>query len=230
MTRARSWLARYTQGRFFFLLMSILLLLLLQPFLEGFELGQQVLRLFFVVTLGTALYSISDNKRRCVWGLAIGLPAVIVLGSSYFVDDEWLLEVGFLVTVAFLIFVAINVLRYVLESTEVTAETIYAALCVYLLFGLIWASGYFVLEVFQNGSLQLDGVDLSAIMTSREGMFSKCLYYSYVTLTTLGYGDVRPMTPPAQSLAYVQALTGQLYLAVLVARLVALQITSSRRK
>ena len=168
MTRARSWLARYTQGRFFFLFMSILLLLLLQPFLEGFELGQQVLRLFFVVTLGTALYSISDNKRRCVWGLAIGLPAVIVLGSSYFVDDEWLLEVGFLVTVAFLIFVAINVLRYVLESTEVTAETIYAALCVYLLFGLIWASGYFVLEVFQNGSLQLDGVDLSAIMTSRE--------------------------------------------------------------
>jgi hypothetical protein len=230
MTRARSWLARYTQGRFFFLLMSILLLLLLQPFLEGFELGQQVLRLFFVVTLGTALYSISDNRRRTVCGLAIGLPAVIVLGSSYFVDDERLIEIGFLVTVAFLIFVAINVLRYVLESTEVTAETIFAALSVYLLFGLIWASGYFVLELFQNGSLQLDGVDLSASVTSREGLFSKCLYYSYVTLTTLGYGDVKPTTPPAQSLSYVQALTGQLYLAVLVARLVALQITSSRRK
>ncbi len=61
-------------------------------------------------------------------------------------------------------------------------------------------------------------------------MFSKCLYYSYVTLTTLGYGDIKPTTPPAQSLSYVQALTGQLYLAVLVARLVALQITSSRRK
>jgi len=228
MTQPRSWLARYTQGRFFFLLMSILLLLLLQPFFEGFWLGHQLLRLFFFVTLGTALYSISDNKQRCLWGLAIGLPALAAIGSSYYVEGEGLLATGFLVNVAFLVFVAVNVLRHVLKSTDVTAETIYGALCVYLLLGLIWASGYFALELLHKGSFQLDGVDLSTAVPAVEGLFSKCLYYSYVTLTTLGYGDVRPMTPPAQSLSYVQALTGQLYLAVLVARLIALQITSRR--
>jgi hypothetical protein len=121
----------------------------------------------------------------------------------------------------------------VLAPGEVTADKIYASLCVYLLLGLLWACGYLALELLRPGSLQVDGVDLATSVGDAEGMLSHCFYYSFVTLTTLGYGDVKPTTPPAQSLAYVEALTGQLYLAVLVARLVALHIASSdsgRRK
>lgn len=230
MTDARSWLHRYAQNRFFFLLLSILMLLLLQPFLQDFRYGQSAVRLFFLVTLVTALYSISDNKRKTLVGLLIGLPAVAAIGSSYYVEGQGLLAGGFLVNVAFLLFVTFNVLRHVLESGEVDAEKIYGALCVYLLVGLLWACGYFALELLHPGSLLVDGVALATGLQAREETFSKCIYYSYVTLTTLGYGDVKPTTAPAQSLAYVEALTGQLYLAVLVARLVALHIVSSGRK
>ena len=224
------WLQRYIESRFFFLLLSILSLLLLQPFLQNFEFGAPALRGFFVVTLVAALHSISDNRRRTILGLLIGLPALAAIGSSLLVDQEGLLAVGFLVSVAFFFFVIVHVLRYVLAPGQVTAEKIYGALCIYLLIGLLWACGYFALELFRPDSLQVDGVPLSAVFGAREGLFSQCLYYSYVTLTTLGYGDVKPMTAPAQSLAYVEALTGQLYLAVLVARLVALHIASSSRE
>ena len=96
--------------------------------------------------------------------------------------------------------------------------------------GFIWASAYFVLEAYSPGSFELDGIALTTRTESLEAMLSKCFYSSYVTLTTLGYGDVKPTSPPAQSLAYVEALTGQLYLAVLVARLVALHVTHSKKK
>ena len=227
MPTERSWLVRYTGGRFFSLLLSIVLLLLVQPFLQGGGLGRMGLRILFFVTLGTALYSISDHKRRAVVGLVLVLSAVAVIGTSYFVAGEALLASGLLVNLIFLVFIAVNVLRHLLSPGEVTAEKIYAALCVYLLLGLLWACGYAALELLRPGSLQVEGVDLAARFGEREQMFSQCLYYSFVTLTTLGYGDVRPATPPAQSLAYVEALTGQLYLAVLVARLVALHIASA---
>ena len=208
----------------------MLLLLLLQPFFYNFEFGNKLLRAFFLLTLLTALYSISDNKKRLTIGLILAFVALSAIGSSYVIEQKGLLEVGVLVFMSFLTFIAVTILRHVLKAREVTADVVYGALCVYLLIGFIWASAYFVLEVYLPGSFELDGVALTTKAESLEAMLSKCLYFSYVTLTTLGYGDVKPINPPAQSLAYVEALTGQLYLAVLVARLVALQIIHSIRK
>jgi hypothetical protein len=203
---------------------------LLQPFLQRFEIGVELLRIFFLMTLGAALYAISDNKRRFVIGLILGLTAVAIMGSSYVVHEARLLGPAFIISDFLLIFVAVHILRYVLKAGQVTADKIYGAVCVYLLIGMIWTGGYFVSEMFSPGSLQLDGVDLTEVAGSPEAILSKCLYYSYVTLTTLGYGDIKPTQPPTQALAYVEAITGQLYLAVLVARLVALHIAHSGRK
>lgn len=230
MSRLKSRWNRLLEGRFSYLLFSILLLLLLQPFFYNFEFGHKLLRVFFLLTLLTALYSISDNKRKLTAGLILAFVAVGAIGSSYIVHETRLLEVGFLVFILFLLLITVSILRHVLKAQEVTADIVYSALCVYLLIGFIWASAYFVVESYAPGSLELDGIALATRAGSREAMFSKCLYYSYVTLTTLGYGDMKPTNPPAQSLAYVEALTGQLYLAVLVARMVALHIVHSTRK
>ena len=230
MSRLKSQWKRLLEGRFSSLLFSMLLLLLLQPFFYNFDFGMDLLRLFFLLTLATALYSISDNKRRLTVGLILAFVAVSAIGSSFVTERKGLLELGFVVFISFLAFIAVNILRHVFKAGEVTADKVYGALCVYLLIGFIWASAYFVMESYAPGSLELDGIALATRAGSMEAMLSKCLYYSYVTLTTLGYGDIQPTNPSTQALAYVEALTGQLYLAVLVARLVALHIVHSTRK
>ena len=229
MSPIRSAWKLLLEGRFSNLLASMLLLLLLSPFFTGFAFGAGLLQFLFLLTLGSALYSISDNKKRLTVGLVLLLFAVSAMASSYISDERRWLDLGFLVLIPFLIIITVSTLRYVLKASEVTAEKIYGALCVYLLLGFIWASAYFVMEAYLPGSLELDGRALSESVGSVEEAFSKCVYYSYVTMTTLGYGDIKPTAPATQSLAFIQALTGQLYLAVLVARLVALHIAHASR-
>jgi hypothetical protein len=204
----------------------MMLLLLLQPFFAGFGYGADLLKIFFLITLLSALYSISDNERVLGFGLILEVPALLLIVVSFFVEDSttWR-SVGFFFIIGFLLFTTVRILKHVLRDSEVTADKICGALCVYLLFGIIWASGYFLLEGLSPGSLAF----ASGGPDSIETLFSQCLYYSYVTLTTLGYGDISPVSQAAKSLAYVEALTGQLYLAVLVARLVALHIAHGRR-
>ena len=126
---------------------------------------------------------------------------------------------------SFLLFVTIVVLRAVLRAARVTSEIVNGALCVYLLYGFFFASVYVALETIHPGSFAM-----SATPHDAPGLRRALLYFSYVTQTTMGYGDITPVTPLARSLATVQAITGQLYLAVLVARLVALQIVHQERE
>jgi len=106
------------------------------------------------------------------------------------------------------------------EQTRVTSETIWAAINVYVLFGMMFAFLYSALialnpHAFAGGILENDSQDITQSM----------IYYSFVTMTTLGYGDITPKIHVAATLAYVQALIGQLYVAILIARLVSMYNT-----
>jgi hypothetical protein len=118
---------------------------------------------------------------------------------------------------------ALVVLAKVLRRGTVTRYRIQGAVVVYLLIGFIWANAYeWTALVHPHAFNNAGGVDNST-----------WIYYSFVTLTTMGYGDITPVHSTARSLAAAEALTGQLYLAILISRLVALEITShqeSRRK
>lgn len=127
------------------------------------------------------------------------------------------------VTFALLVLVALTLTlrNKVLRAHQVGADEIYAAVTAYLLLGLWWASWYAFLD-----SLHLDPPAFSQDLAARDaahgiaGNFGAALYYSYVTLTTLGYGDILPVHRVARSLATLEALTGQLYIAVVMARLI----------
>jgi hypothetical protein len=93
------------------------------------------------------------------------------------------------------------------------------AVCVYFFIGLMWSFVFSVLESLQPGSFRF-GQGLTANVKN-------FIYYSFVTQTTLGYGDITPVTPPARNLSVLEAIIGQLYLAVLIARLVGVQIAQS---
>jgi Ion channel len=110
---------------------------------------------------------------------------------------------------------ALVVLTKVLRPGTITAQRIQGAVAVYLLFGLIWANAYEWTESVHPNSFNGAGVN-GASWT----------YYSFVTLTTMGYGDITPKHPLARTLATAEALTGQLYIAILISRLVALEVAS----
>ena len=126
---------------------------------------------------------------------------------------------------AFLTLIAIEaILIHVLSAHRVDADKIFAAICVLFLLGWFWSYVYVVVDRHTEGGA-FTGLRDEHGASEDAGQLT---YFSFVTLTTLGYGDIAPRTPLARVLATLQALTGQLYLAILVARLVALHIVHSR--
>ena len=119
--------------------------------------------------------------------------------------------------VAVLSLTVVLIIFHVLRAERITSQKIYGALSAYLLIGFVWALLFMILEFLIPGSFRMG--------QQKDLLTSQMFYYSFVTLTTLGYGDVVPILPAARSMAALEALTGQLYLVVVVARLVALHIT-----
>jgi voltage-gated potassium channel len=133
-----------------------------------------------------------------------------------------------LLAACFFAFALYGILRAILVK-QASGDAIFGAVCGYLLLGIIWSLMYSALETACPGSFGMSaaqGTDVAAVRLDR-GALS---YYSFVTLATVGYGDVTPNTPLARTLAWMEAITGQFYLAVLVAGLVGFKVTQAMRK
>ncbi len=106
---------------------------------------------------------------------------------------------------------------YIFQDGPVTSERINAALCLYFIAGLIWAFFYLVMYDLKPESFNIKGADLDNF-----------IYYSFITLSTLGYGDITPLSPTARAFSYVEAVLGQIYLAVIIARIVSLHLAFAK--
>jgi hypothetical protein len=112
------------------------------------------------------------------------------------------------------------ILDYIFRQVKVSREVLFAAIVVYILFGVMWSAIFRFLELCQPGSFHIP----HGLSNDVHGIF---LYYSFVTLTTLGYGDISPISAPARALAILEAIIGQMYVAVLIARLMGTHISQS---
>jgi hypothetical protein len=203
-------------GRFLFLLISMVLMFALRPFLESFVRISYLMDIFFIVIFLSAVYAISQKRSTFIIALVMALLIEILIWLGHLTDISSLRTIGNFLAILFIGYTATVILSYLFTEDKITSDVIMGAICVYFLIGLAWAFIFFTLELFQPGSFQMpqgQGIDLSH--------FS---YYSYVTLTTLGYGDITPISTQARSLALLEAIMGQLYLAILVARLVGIHI------
>jgi hypothetical protein len=205
------------------LLMALLALLLLYPFFAGSVMAHAFWDICSSAILLLGVYAISHVRRHLVIALVLAIAVLGTKWSAYVIDNKRLLLVNYGLAAIFFIFTACLLLGDVLRKGAVTADKIYGALCVYLLIGLTWGFMFLTLEGFQPGSFLVGQARLSGI----EKDPATLVYFSFVTLSTVGYGDITPLSPPARSFAFMEAIIGQIYLAVLVARLVGLHIASS---
>jgi voltage-gated potassium channel Kch len=132
---------------------------------------------------------------------------------------------------ALLFYIAILVLLALVKQHRISMDTILGGINVYLLFAVGFAYLHGLVEFSQAGSYQQHGESLSVVFgrdLGGEGLHT-FLYFSMITLTTLGYGDISPVSPIARTLCSVEAVVGQLYVAIFIARLVALQASRGGR-
>ena len=209
--------------RFLGLLIFIIALIIVGPLIEEFVHLRILYDILWSAVLVSAIYAVSHKKRYILVGVLLALPMLASIWSSYFVVDLPLGVVGGLCGAAFFTFAIIQILVFIYNQKEVTRDIIAGAAIVYLLMALAWSSIFAVLESLHPGSFSFP--EIEGISTSRP-----FLYYSFVTLTTLGYGDITPVTKLARALCILEAVMGQLYLVVQVAWLVGVHVSQSMVK
>jgi hypothetical protein len=214
------------RGRFIYLFTALFLFLVLHPYFEGSRAGEFLFIAFFMAIPAAGMYAVGYERRFLFAGILLGLPTIIWCLELLTGIDIIPADVGKFISVVFYLYTTLVILTHVLCAKKVTSETLYGAVCVYLMFGMTWMLGYRLIDEFYPGSFYL-GAERSA-----GGIFevADLLYYSFVTLTTLGYGDILPLSSQARSLAMLEATCGALYLAILIARLVSLYTTQSDKE
>jgi hypothetical protein len=219
---AIEWLVKKCiQERFFFVLVSLLSFLILSPLLKNFIGLTNLLNIFLSFVLISSIYAVSQKMHQRVIALLLALPLLLSTWINYYLDSPVLSIVGTFSGILFFGFIVLIILSFVLKQAQVTLNVIYAAIVVYLSLAMMWGMIFILVELLEPESISL--------VQKGEGSFH-FFYYSFVTITTLGYGDITPKSEIARSLALLEAVIGQIYLVVLVARLVGIHIAQSMKE
>ena len=213
------------------LLGALLVFLVLQPFLEPGRWGGRLADLAFSLVLLAGLATAAGHPRQLRWGAALFIPTLVARWAAHLSGAEWLIVLRLVLGLLFLVYTAFVVLADVVREREVSLDTISGGICVYLLLGVGWALGYALVEIQAPGSFAMGGEALPPppfALDAGGAWLGSFIYLSFVTLTTLGYGDLTPLSRVTQMLASAEAIFGQLFLAVFMARLVGLYAARRR--
>jgi hypothetical protein len=203
------------------LLISILILFIITPAVVALRQGVVVMNILATIVFVTGSYALSPRKQLFAVAMALSAITVSVAFVLLYYPKPWLRIFSTCCIIVLVSYFSITILGYVLRGTRVTTDKIFAAICVYLLIGYAWTFAYALVDELQHGAFMA----LSAPQPNDQvARILEMRYFSFVTLTTVGYGDIVPHSPTARTMAVLEAVTGQIYLTVLIARLVGLHI------
>ncbi len=212
------------RGNYLYLLASLIFVLLVIPILIEHDIALLFFELFITISLLMALVAACDTRNLLIVGLVLAITVFLTRWGSYIWPDTPHAIVSDIVAFVFYFYIASLLLRDILHrQRRVTANLLYGAVCIYLLFGIAWTFVYGTLELVTPGSIVTNGMALSDVYQGAE-YNAHLLYFSFVTISTLGYGDISPVTIVAGTAAYFEAISGQIYLVIVVARLVSLYV------
>ena len=231
---------RFRRRRHTSLLIAIVAAFAARPLIGDTGAGPAVFSVALLLLMLVALYTIqiddlvgeraalvAQKRRVSLVGWALLVPALTERVAIMLFRSRGLLLLSSAWWLVFFSFVTWSQLRSVLKQREVTNETLSMSISVYLLIGLTWGVLYILIFLLQPGAFSLGGSADSAAMSadSYQHLFPIFIYFSLTTLATIGYGDITPLTLQSRYAAVAEGITGQLYLAILVARLVGMQMS-----
>jgi hypothetical protein len=200
------------------LLIALALLFTFVPFVEEIEGGELIASFLFSLVLLSAILAVAERKRVLVIALVLAVPAIAGRWINHFRPDLVPPAVFLVGGLILIIFVVAHLLRFVLRAPSVTTEVLCASISAYLMLGLMWTMAYWLVDQLTPGGAF--SFNTNAGTRSINGFNG--FYFSFITLSTVGYGDITPVSKIARWLAAMEAMTGLLYVAVLIARLVSL--------
>jgi hypothetical protein len=193
-------------------LLSLALLLVAAPFLDKFQSGEMVEAVLMTLVLVSGVIAVGKNRRTLLIAAGLAVPAVA---------GKWLSRLRPEDRMTMELFLS-QLVRFILVSPRVNAEVLCAGLAMYLLLGMTWSFAYELVNRAAPGAFALPAGNQMLGVTS--------LYFSFITLSTVGYGDITPVSNVARMLAAAEAITGTLFVAVFIARLVALYSTEAQQE
>ena len=216
------WWRVYLQHRYAVLFYSLLLTLVGAPILKAIGMPGTGMPVFLGLNLLAAALPADSRKGR--WVLpAILLAAIMLRIVSLQADNAALSALSLVLWTLIALYAVFTALRFALRSSIITSEHLYAALSAYLLVGVFLGVLYFSsMQVWPN-SIIVNGEGASRPFSLLNG-----IYFSFITLATVGYGDFVPGNDIVRGLAVVEAIAGQFYLAVMIARLMSLYMREER--
>src|SRR6266852_851404 len=200
------------------LLIALAFLFVSVPFVEEIKGGELIVSILFSLVLLAGVLAVADRKRVLVIALVLAIPAIAGRWINHFrphLVPPAVFLVGGLILI---IFVVAHLLRFILRAPSVTTEVLCASISAYLMLGLMWTMAYWLVDqLTPGGAFSFNTNTGTRSMNGFNGF-----YFSFITLSTVGYGDITPVSRIARWLAAMEAMTGLLYVAVLIARLVSL--------
>ncbi|MFK7898173.1 MAG: potassium channel family protein [Myxococcota bacterium] len=216
-------------GRHSALLASLIILLVALPLVQMATGSQTGFPLLLTLVLCAAV--IVNSHQRTIYVIATLAAGLSIAGISYaeFANSDSIRSASQIIGLGLLSFTTLLMFNSLVQAENVSEDTIVGGICVYLLMGLCFAVLYILMIDLTPGAF-LSGEEILRFDPGNPNLHATAmLYFSFVTMTTLGYGDIAPGSDLAQMCAVVQALVGQLYLTIFLARLVALYVSRDRR-
>jgi hypothetical protein len=212
---AISWLTAIAEGKFLLLLVFLLLFIGFSPLLHRVLPFRLAYDISFTTVLLAGVNAASSNRRQTILATILAAPMLFFLWYAYGKAQAGVHPVGLAFGILFVGYTIALIVDLFMKAKQITSHLVFASVSAYLLLGVLWSFIYGVIIGFQPNALSIGEIEPYTL-----------LYFSFVTLTTLGYGDIAPITQEARALAILEAVVGQLYLAVIVARLVGIYVAN----
>jgi hypothetical protein len=207
------------------LLASLLAMVYIQPLLSELKLTSWLFFIFVTVNLFACVYSVRRERRHLIIAISMLIPTLILLWLDIPTKDNWYNLISNASPVLLFSYIAHLILMDLIRAKKIDPDMIAGGISIYFMIGLVFAFIYAALFNFNPGNFDVSELLLHQTSEYDENIF---IYFSYVTMTTLGYGDVTPVTTLARVLVQMETLLGQLFLAIFIARLVGMHIAGAK--
>lgn len=210
------------RNRYLLLFLSLVLFLILPPFIENPVTKHLIVSILFTITLVNSTFITYNTRKNSHWTIVLPLVIILFTWSEYFLpfDKTVLASIAYLSLLLFFIYIIFLLFRYIFKQKEIDHNIFFVSLSIYLLMGIIGgllfaAMGNLLTDAFnQNQTNMLTITDF--------------MYFSFVTMTTIGFGDITPAIPKTMMASVLLAVLGQVYLTVIVAILVGKYISRNK--